>query len=119
MRLAVAIWLSTPTGCSALLSHSTKVLRYSVEEDDKAELDRATTATNTGSCLLLMSEYRGAEQTECSAVMAREEVLGREHPHTLISVSQRYGARGGWMVDANWHSTLEQVPSQASPGGKP
>jgi hypothetical protein len=58
MRLAVAIWLSTPTGCSALLPHSTKVLRYSVEEDDKAELDRATVAINTGQCLVLMGEYR-------------------------------------------------------------
>jgi tetratricopeptide (TPR) repeat protein len=77
----------TWAACRTLLPHSTKLLGYGVEGDKKAKLDRATMATNTGWYLMQMGEYGKAEQTERSAVMAREEMLGREHPNTLISVS--------------------------------
>jgi tetratricopeptide (TPR) repeat protein len=73
--------------CRTLLPHSTKLLGYSVEEDEKARLDRATMATNTGWYSMLMGEYGRAEQVERSAVTTREEVLGLEHPDTLTSVS--------------------------------
>ncbi|KAF2631425.1 hypothetical protein BU25DRAFT_384710 [Macroventuria anomochaeta] len=78
----------TWAACRTLLPHSTKVLGYSTEKDDEAKLDRATIATNTAWYLMLMGQYAKAERIGRSAVVAREEALGREHPNTLTSVSQ-------------------------------
>jgi tetratricopeptide (TPR) repeat protein len=73
--------------CRTLLPHSTKLLGYSVGEDEVARLDQARMATNTAWYLMLMGEYGKAERLGQSAVVAREEVLGLEHPYTLTSVS--------------------------------
>ncbi|KAF1351580.1 hypothetical protein EJ07DRAFT_183735 [Lizonia empirigonia] len=78
----------TWAACQTLLPHSTKVLDYSTDKNDKAKLDRATIATNTAWYLMSMGQYAEAERHGRSAVAAREEALGREHPNTLISVSQ-------------------------------
>jgi tetratricopeptide (TPR) repeat protein len=77
--------------CRTLLPHSIKLLSYSVEEDEKARLDRATMATNTGWYLMLIGEYGRAERMERSAVTTREEVLGPEHPDTLASMRNLAG----------------------------
>ncbi|KAF1357152.1 TPR-like protein [Lizonia empirigonia] len=78
----------TWAACQTLLPHSTKVLDYSTDKNDKAKLDRATIATNTAWYLMSMGQYAEAERHGRSAVAAREEVLGREHRDTLTSVSQ-------------------------------
>ncbi|KAF1352633.1 TPR-like protein [Lizonia empirigonia] len=77
----------TWAACQTLLPHSTKVLDYSTDKNDKAKLDRATIATNTAWYLMSMGQYAEAERHGRSAVAAREEALGREHPNTLTSVS--------------------------------
>jgi tetratricopeptide (TPR) repeat protein len=74
--------------CRTLLPHSTTVLSYSTEKNDETRLDRATIATNTAWYLMLVGQYAEAERIGRSAVAAGEEVLGREHPDTLTSVSQ-------------------------------
>ncbi|KAF1354563.1 TPR-like protein [Lizonia empirigonia] len=78
----------TWAACQTLLPHSTKVLDYSTDKNDKAKLDRATIATNTAWYLMSMGQYAEAERHGRSAVAAREEALGREHRDTLTSVSQ-------------------------------
>ncbi|KAF1347228.1 TPR-like protein, partial [Lizonia empirigonia] len=77
----------TWAACQTLLPHSTKVLDYSTDKNDKAKLDRATIATNTAWYLMSMGQYAEAERHGRSAVAAREEALGREHRDTLTSVS--------------------------------
>lgn len=77
----------TWAACRTLLPHSTKLLGYSTEMDGKAKLDRATIAMNTAWYLIEVGQYAEAEQHGRSAVAAREEGLGREHPDTLTSVS--------------------------------
>ncbi|KAF2183993.1 TPR-like protein [Zopfia rhizophila CBS 207.26] len=76
----------TWVACRALLPHSKKVLRYALQGNEET-LDRATIANNTAWYLLLVGQYAVAENISRSAMMAREAVLGREHPHTLTSVS--------------------------------
>ncbi|KAH8727391.1 hypothetical protein GQ44DRAFT_758100 [Phaeosphaeriaceae sp. PMI808] len=72
--------------CRVLLPHSRKVLSYA-SDDDKGRLDLARIASNTAWYLLLVGEYAAAEKICRSAMVAREKVLGPEHPHTLTSVS--------------------------------
>jgi tetratricopeptide (TPR) repeat protein len=74
----------TWTSCRAFLPHSRKVLGYQLEEPD-ARLYRAVVASNTAWYLLHMGEYVIAESVERSALIVREEVLGPEHPDTLVS----------------------------------
>jgi tetratricopeptide (TPR) repeat protein len=78
----------TWAACRMLLPHSIKVLGYGTGEDDEAKLDRARIATNTAWYLMLIGQYAEAERHGRSAVIAREMVLGREHPATLTSVSE-------------------------------
>jgi hypothetical protein len=77
----------TWTACRALLPHSRKVLGYSVGEDE-ARLHGTMIATNTAWYLMLVGEYTTSERIGRSAIVAREEILGPEHPDTLTSVSQ-------------------------------
>ncbi|KAF7502175.1 hypothetical protein GJ744_006771 [Endocarpon pusillum] len=76
----------TWTACRALLPHSRKVLGYSVGEDE-AKLHGAMIATKTAWYLTLVGEYATAESIGRSAIVARQEILGPEHPDTLTSVS--------------------------------
>ncbi|KAF1344366.1 hypothetical protein EJ07DRAFT_85131, partial [Lizonia empirigonia] len=52
----------TWAACQTLLPHSTKVLDYSTDKNDKAKLDRATIATNTAWYLMSMGQYAEAER---------------------------------------------------------
>jgi tetratricopeptide (TPR) repeat protein len=74
--------------CQVLLPHTTKVLGYAINTGNEARLDRATIATNAAWYLMLVGEYANAEHNGKIAVAMREEVLGREHRDTLVSVSQ-------------------------------
>jgi tetratricopeptide (TPR) repeat protein len=73
--------------CRQLLPHSQKVLGYNQEEKEAA-LNRAKVAKNTGWYLFHMGEYAAAADFTRDAMLARERLLGVEHPDTLTSVSQ-------------------------------
>ncbi|OCK73870.1 hypothetical protein K432DRAFT_220962, partial [Lepidopterella palustris CBS 459.81] len=84
--------------CQVLLPHSRKVLTY-VSDDDEERLDLATIANNTAWYLLLVAEYAAAENINRSAMVAREKVLGPEHPSTLTSMgnlASTYRNQGRW-----------------------
>jgi tetratricopeptide (TPR) repeat protein len=85
--------------CQTLLPHSNKLLGYSMEEDDQAVLDQASVGTNTAWYLMVTGEYAKAERYGRSAVVAREKVLGFEHPDTLTSMAilaSTYRNQGRW-----------------------
>ena len=73
--------------CRQLLPHSRKVLDYNQEEREAA-LHWARIARNTGWYLLYIGEYAAAADSIKDAMLARERLLGAEHPDTLTSVSQ-------------------------------
>jgi tetratricopeptide (TPR) repeat protein len=78
----------TWTTCRILFPHTTKVLSHAINTDNKARLDRATIATNAAWYLMLTGEYANAERNARIALTARQEVLGREHKDTFISISR-------------------------------
>ncbi|KAL1640170.1 hypothetical protein SLS61_010263, partial [Didymella pomorum] len=97
--------------CRALLPHSTKVLGYDMEWDNKARLDLVTIAINTTWYLELMGDYREAGQVGRRAVVA-SEVLGREHPDALTSISQL----GSVLVSQGKYDEAEVMHRQALEG---
>lgn len=72
--------------CNILLPHSTKVLRYRIEESYEATVHQATLATNTAWYLLLMGQYVEAERHGRNAVAAREMLFSRDHVDTVMIV---------------------------------
>ena len=50
--------------------------------------NKATVAHNIAWYLFLIGEYTVAEEASRSTMIARDKVLGPDHPYTLVSVSQ-------------------------------
>ncbi|CAN9346536.1 unnamed protein product [Alternaria alternata] len=74
--------------CRILFPHTTKVLGQMIDTNNEARLDCATIATNAAWYLMLTGAYANAEHNARIAVTVRQEVLGREHPDTLVSVDK-------------------------------
>jgi hypothetical protein len=74
--------------CRILFPHTTKVLGHTIDTDNEARLDRATIVTNAAWYLMLTGEYANAEHNASTAVTVRQEVIGREHKDTFISISR-------------------------------
>ncbi|CAI7603357.1 unnamed protein product [Penicillium viridicatum] len=75
------------TQCRSLLAHAKSVLASLNNTDDADRLNAATLSSNCGWFLDLQGAYEEAEWMHQWALEGREKVLGREHPDTLISIS--------------------------------
>ncbi|KAH7384380.1 kinesin light chain 1 [Phaeosphaeria sp. MPI-PUGE-AT-0046c] len=73
--------------CKVLLPHVEEVLGYRTEDREGME-KQAESASRAGWYLLLSGEFAAAEGFMRKSLEIREKALGREDPHTLISVSQ-------------------------------
>lgn len=75
------------TECQKLLPHAKEVTKSTSDEHEEDRLHAATISVNCGRYLLLRGTYEEADSMQRWALVAREKVLGREHPDTLTSVN--------------------------------
>jgi tetratricopeptide (TPR) repeat protein len=73
--------------CRVLLPHVKEIIGHRTEDREGLE-KQAESASRAGWYLLLYGEYTAAEGFLRVSLEIREKVVGREHPNTLISVSQ-------------------------------
>jgi tetratricopeptide (TPR) repeat protein len=73
--------------CQRLLPHAKEVMKSISYEHEEDRLHVAAISCNCGLYLLLRGTYEEAEAMHRRAWEIREEVIGHEHPDTLISVS--------------------------------
>ncbi|EAU30103.1 predicted protein [Aspergillus terreus NIH2624] len=102
------------TQCRSLLAHAKSVLTSINDADDNDRLNAAALSSHCGRFLELQGAYEEAKAMHRQALEAREKVLGREHPSTLISVSNL----GNVLFSQGKYEEAETIHRQALEGSE-
>jgi tetratricopeptide (TPR) repeat protein len=73
--------------CQMLFPHFKEMIKFTLITDDADQVNEAAVAKRCGWYLFLTGSYDEAEGMYRRALIAREKVLGAEHPDTLASVN--------------------------------